>query len=249
MVPAISVSSGVVAVGHPNQSWSRVVSVRQTVAKTLMIRPAFDAENAAGQWEPVHLPWIRIAPASPNLTKGQWTTLTIAGSPPPQRQVHALSLALALNPVASHHGLNVMSAPAVRVLLGHDPGQNQAHLAIRIPWIVWGAGTVKAQANIINSGKTWYAPVMGVAVNGHAAPPTRLPMLLVGMQAHPTVSITVPSFGLTTVAFSATGASPITRHIVSLPGFPLAVALGAGALVEVVNLAASKKIRAKTKER
>ena len=248
MVPAISVSSGVVAVGHPNKKWTRTIAVRQTIAKDLVIRPMLDTTNAVGQWVPVHLPWIHIVPASPRLAKGQWVPVTITGSPPPQRLTHALSLALVLNPASSRHGLHVMSAPAVRVLLGTDPGHDQAHLTVRMPWIVWGSGVIHASTTVTDTGHTWYAPVMHVAVNGHATVPTRLPMLLVGMQARPTAAITVPSIGVTTVVFSATGAPPVTRHIVSLPGLPLAVALGAGALVEIVNLAVSKKIKDKKGE-
>ncbi len=246
MIPphSITVRPPLAVVGHPTRAWKRTIKITQNQESVMTLRPTLEVKASNGQLLPVHLPWIHM-PAAIRAKDSAWVPVVISSGG------HALrgpeKLYIAFDPATKGAaGVTVSAAPAARLIIGKYAGVNRSALQVHAPWIVWRRHAV-VDAHLSNTGHTWFVPMVSVSANGQTRT-TALPPLLPGMHEQSASAITLPTWGITLVQVDATGSAPVSHRIVSLPGLPIGIALGAAGLVEGLNLIARKSKNTTKKE-
>ncbi len=236
---SITIRPPLAVVGEPSRAWHRTITIVQNERPVMILRPTLEVKASNGELMPVRLPWIHV-PTAVRLILGQWRPVTISSTGHGIQGPEKLYLAFAPTEKMGKAGVAISAVPAARLIVGRYPGINHSTVRVSAPWIAWGTHATVA-THIFDSGHTWFVPAVSVSAGGQTRS-TALPPLLPGMYETSTSTMTLPTWGWSSAKVSVTGSSsPITRHIVSLPGLPIAIALGSAGMVELLNLVARKK--------
>lgn len=237
MLPAISLSPPVVAVSRPTQAWSQSFTLSTHDLPTVKLRPVLEASEG-GSWRPIRLPGLHL-PTTLTVLPGQPTRITLS-DPGIEKARGQLTLALQFVPVwpPGQQGVRVLGTPQASLYLGHAAPVVSRLSIVGIPWLTTTRHVPAAMVTVTDTGQTWMMPTVNERYQGRvtAQAAGNLP-LLPGQSA--TLPIPAPStplhWGFNRLTWSSPGGLTTTT-IIAVPAGPIGVGVGAGLVVELVNL-------------
>lgn len=191
--------------------------------------------------------WITIPRRDWPLTvrpegRGRWQLTSRGRWPPAFRGVSYLRFLPSNGAAPAQTGVSV--APAVSLFVGHrGPVAGRLSAFWGFPVVLWGSDHLELSAH--NAGHSWWLPQPRITVNAQSVPLRGLTTpLLPGQSVRMPVRVSLP-LGWDAISIRSPDALPVSGHILSLPGIPLAVGLGLFGIAEAARWGIGKNKKKK----